>query len=124
MAAPNIVGVATIIGITTYLSLSTTSAKTLVSNASASGKVLKINCIIVSNKNQTGVSSITVKYHDTAAGAGTSYSLATTVGLAPKSTLVVTDKASAIYIEENRSMSVTSSTTNDLDILCSYESVQ
>lgn len=124
MAAPNIVGVSTITGITTALSLSTVAATTLVSNASSSGKVLKVNCIVVANKNATGVSSITVKYHDTAAGAGTSFAIASTVAIAPKSTLVVLDRASSIYVEENKSLSVTASSTNDLDVLCAFDNIQ
>ena len=53
MAAPNIVGITTVTGITTYLSLAGTGAVTLVSNAASSGKVFKVNSIIVANDDGT-----------------------------------------------------------------------
>ena len=49
MAAPNIVGVNTITGITTYLSLADTNATVLVTNAASSNYVYKINTIVVAN---------------------------------------------------------------------------
>jgi len=48
MSAPNIVSVVTITGKTSVLAV-TTSATAIVTNAAASGKVLKINALIVSN---------------------------------------------------------------------------
>ena len=51
----NIVGITTVTGITTYLSLAGTGAVTLVSTSSpkASGKVFKVNSIIVANDDGT-----------------------------------------------------------------------
>ena len=51
MAAPNIVNVATITGVTTYIAgVSTVGAgngiSTVVTNAASSGKVIKINCLV------------------------------------------------------------------------------
>ena len=123
MAAPNIVGVITIVGVTTYLSLSSTSATVLVSNPASSNYVYKINSIIVANDDGTSSADITVAYHDAAAGGGTGYKIAHTVAVAADSTLVVLDKASSIYLEENRSIVVTASVANDLDVICSYETI-
>lgn len=123
MAAPNIVGVITIVGVTTYLSLSSTSATVLVSNPASSHYVYKINSIIVANDDGSSSADITVAYHDAAAGGGTGYKIAHTVAVAADSTLVVLDKASSIYLEENRSIVVTASVANDLDVICSYETI-
>jgi hypothetical protein len=123
MAAPNIVNVVTITGITTYLSLADTSATTLVSNASGSGKVYKVNSIIVANDDGTNTANITVALHDAAAGGGTGYKLANTIDVVADSTLVVVDKASSIYLEEDRSIVVTASAGGDLDVICSYEEI-
>jgi len=123
MAAPNIVGVITIVGVTTYLSLSSTNATVLVSNPASSNYVYKINSIIVANDDGTSSADITVAYHDAAAGGGTGYKIAHTVAVAADSTLVVLDKASSIYLEENRSIVVTASVANDLDVICSYETI-
>ena len=123
MAAPNIVGVTTIVGITTFLSLTTTNATLLLSNAASSGKVLKINSIIVANVDGTNSADITVRLHNAAAGAGTSFALASTVAVTADSSLVTLDKASSIYLEENRSITVTASAANDLDVVCSFEEI-
>ena len=58
MAAPNIVGVSTVVGVTTFLSLADTNATVLLSNASSSGKVLKVNSIIVANDDGTDTASV------------------------------------------------------------------
>ena len=123
MAAPNIVGVTTIVGITTFLSLSTTNATVLLSNAASSGKVFKVNSIIVANVDGTNSADITVKLHNAAAGAGTSFALASTVAVTADSSLVTLDKASSIYLEENRSITVTASAASDLDVVCSFEEI-
>ncbi len=123
MAAPNIVGVSTIIGITTMRSLGDTSATTIVSNPASSNYVYKINAIIVANDDGTSAADITVALHDEDDGGGTAYKIASTVAVAEDSTLVVLDKASSIYLEENRSIVVTASAGGDLDVICSYETI-
>jgi hypothetical protein len=122
MAAPNIVGVTTITGKTTYLSLANTSETALLTNASSSGKVFKVNSIIVANDNGTGAADITVTLYDDASG-GNGYKLAHTISVAADSTLVVLDKASSVYLEENKRITVTASTGNYLDVVCSYEEI-
>lgn len=123
MAAPNIVGVSNITGKTTYLSLADTSATVLLSNAASSGKVFKVNTIIVANDDGTNTANITVAVHDAAAGGGTGYKLAHTIDVIADSTLVVLDKSSAIYLEEDKSIVVTASAGGDLDVVCSYEEI-
>ena len=123
MAAPNIVGINTVIGITTMRSLGDTNATTLVSNPAGSNYVYKINTIIVSNDDGTNSADITVALHDQDDGGGTAHKIAHTVAVAADSTLVVIDKASSIYLEEDRSIVVTASAGDDLDVLCSYESI-
>ena len=124
MAAPNIVGVTTITGKTTYLSLADTNATVLLSNAASSGKVFKVNSIIVANDDGTNTAAITVTINDAAAGGGTAYNLASTIDVVADSTLVVIDKASSIYLEEDKSIVVTASAGGDLDVVCSYEEIQ
>ena len=123
MANPNIVGVTTIVGITTFLNLTTTDATVLLSNAASSNKVFKVNTIVVANDDGAAAAYITIKLHDAAAGAGTSFALASTVAVTQDSTLIALDKASSIYLEENRSITVTASAANDLDVVCSYEEI-
>jgi hypothetical protein len=123
MAAPNIVNVSTITGKSFYLALSTTSATELVSNAASSGKVFKINMIQVANIDGANACDVTVDYHTAAAAGGTAYSLVSTVSVPADASLVVLDKNTAMYLEEDRSISVTAGTANDLEVLVSYEEI-
>ena len=71
MAAPNIVNVATITGITTFKAGINTEAagvSVIVTNPASSGKVLKINSLVASGIGAT--TDVTVKLHNVAAGAG------------------------------------------------------
>ena len=123
MAAPNIVNVGTITGKSFYLALANTSATALVSNAASSGKVFKINMIQVANVDGSVACDVTVKYHTQDDIGGTGYALVATVSVPQDSSLVVLDKNTALYLEEDRSISVTAGTANDLEVLVSYEEI-
>tara|TARA_Y100000401_G_scaffold87750_1_gene73241 strand:+ start:1400 stop:1774 length:375 start_codon:yes stop_codon:yes gene_type:complete len=123
MAAPNIVNVGTITGKSFYLALANTSATALVSNAASSGKVFKVNMIQVANVDGSVACDVTVKYHTQDDIGGTGYALVSTVSVPQDSSLVVLDKNTAIYLEEDRSISVTAGTANDLEVLVSYEEI-
>jgi len=123
MSAPNIVNVATITGKTATVALSTTSATTLVSNAASSGKVFKINMIQIANVDGVNACDVTVDMHSAASGGGTAYSLVATVSVGADSSLVALDKNTAIYLEEDRSITATAGTANDLEVIVSYEEI-
>ena len=122
MAAPNIVNVTSIIGITTAVGLGTTAVTTFLSNADASGKVLKINTVVAAGIG-TGSGNITVKYHLAAAGAGTSIALANTIPVPTGASLVIIGKDNPIYLEENRSLTAQASVADNIAIVCSYEDI-
>lgn len=123
MAAPNLLSPTTITGKTTYVSLSTTNATSVLSNAASSGKVMKINSLIVSNVDGTNAASITVSIYSAAAIGGTAYKIANTITVPADSTLVVIDKTSTIYLEEDKSIGAVASAASDLEIVCSYEEI-
>jgi len=123
MAAPNIVNVSTITGKSATIALSTTSATTLVSNAASSSQVFKINMIQVANVDGTNACDVTVDVHSAASGGGTAYSLVSTVSVPADASLVVLDKNTALYLEEDRSITATASAANDLEIIVSYEEI-
>ena len=122
MAAPNIVNVTSIIGVTTAVGLSTTAVTTFLSNAAASGKVLKINTVVAAGIG-TVQGNITVKYHLAAAGAGTSIALANTITVPTGASLVIIGKDNPIYLEENRSLTAQASAADNIAIVCSYEDI-
>jgi thymidine phosphorylase len=123
MAAPNIVNVSTIIGKSATIALSTTSQTTLVSNAASSGKVFKINMIQVANVDGTNACDVTVDVHSAASGGGTAYSLVSTMSVPADASLVAVDKGTALYLEEDRSITATAGTANDLEVIVSYEEI-
>mgnify|MGYP000571188766 CR=1 FL=1 len=121
MAAPNIVGVTTVTGETTYVSCNG-SNQLLVDNAANSNYVYRINSIIAANDNGSSAGDITVSIHDSEAGGGTAYKLAHTVSVVADSTLVILDRASSIYLPENKSIVVNGSAST-IDVICSYEKI-
>jgi hypothetical protein len=121
MAAPNIVNVATITGVSTFVSgISTTNASVIVSNAASSNQVLKLNTLMAANTTASSA-TITVKVFNAAAGAGTSVSIASTITVPTGSSLAIIGKDTPLYIEENRSIGAIAGTANAIDIVASYE---
>lgn len=130
MAAPNIVAVTSIYGKTTYLTPSGTTAVVLLRNAASSGLVLKINQIVVANVNGTSAADATVSIYTnggvaqgSAPSGGTAYPIASTISVPADASLIVADKTTAIYLEENTSISITSGTANALTFSISYEEI-
>lgn len=123
MAAPNIVNVTTITGKTSVVDLSTTNATAVVSNPASSGKVLKINSLIVANVDGSTPSEITIAIYSEDDIGGTATELVRTVTVPFDASLVVIDKSTAIYLEEDRSIGATAGTAGDLKVICSYEEI-
>lgn len=123
MAAPNIVAVTTIYGKTAYATPSDTNANVLLANAASSGKVLKINQIVAANVDGTNAVDCSVAINTAAAGSGTSYPIVSTVSVPADASLIVTDKTTAIYLEEDKSIVVTSGTASKIAYTISYEEI-
>ena len=150
MANPNIVSVTSILGKTDYLIPAGTTPLVLLPNAASSGNVLKINQIVAANAdylrkrgsfpdnlivrvsaaNVDGASAVdtTVAIYSNGAVAagsapsgGTAYPIASTVSVPADSSLIVTDKTTAIYLNEGHSISVTSGTASKIAYTISYE---
>ena len=122
MASPNIVNVTTITGKTAYMS-PTTSAATVVTNAASSGKVFKINSILVANIDGTSAADITINYYTQDDIGGTAYAICKTVSVPADASFVVLDKAGSIYLEEDRSIGAIAGADGDLQVICSYEEI-
>jgi hypothetical protein len=123
MANPNIVNVTTIYGNTSTVSLSTTSATSVASNAAASGKVYKINSIVVANTNGTAAANITINVYSAAALGGTAFPIASTISVPANASLVVTDKTTSFYLLEDKSIGATAGTANYLTVTASWEEI-
>ena len=123
MAAPNIVNVATITGKSAVVSLTTTNATAVVSNAASSGKVFKVNSLTVANVDGSVAADITISYYSQDDIGGTATEIVKTVSVPQDSTLVVIDKNTSLYLEEDRSIGATASAANDLKVFVSYEEI-
>lgn len=123
MAAPNLLSPTTITGKTAAVSLTSTSATSILSNASASGKVMKVNTITISNVNGGSPANITINYYSAAALGGTAYAMVSTIPVPANSTLIVSDKTTAFYLEEDKSIGATAGTANYLIVTLSYEEI-
>ena len=122
MANPNIVNVATILGKTAVQNIGT-SLTTILDNATSSGKVLKVNSLLISNidgSSSADVSALVGKYN------GSSYDncyIAFTIAVPGDSTLVLITKDTSIYLEEGMRIQLLASAASDLDGIISYEEI-
>ena len=123
MANPNIVNVTSILGNSAQVSLTTTGATSLVSNAAASNRVLKINSITVANVDGTNAADITINIYSAAALGGSAFPIVSTVSVPADATLIVTDKTTTFYLLENQSIGATAGTASDLVVNISWEEI-
>jgi hypothetical protein len=123
MAAPNIVNVTSIIGKSAVVDLTSTSATSVLSNAASSNKVFKIESLIVSNVDGVNAADITINYYSAAALGGTATQIVSTVSVPADASLIVIDRGTSIYLEEDRSIGATAGSANDLKVLISYEDI-
>lgn len=123
MANPNIANVAAIYGNSSQVSLSTTSATQLVSNAASSGKVFKINSIVVANVDGSSPADITINIYSQASMGGTAFPIASTISVPADATLIVTDKTTSFYLLENKSIGAVAGSASDLVVVTSWEEI-
>ena len=123
MANPNIANVAAIYGNSSQVSLSTTNATQLVSNAASSGKVFKINSIVVANVDGTSAADITINIYSQASMGGTAFPIASTISVPADATLIVTDKTTSFYLLENQSIGAVAGSASDLVVVTSWEEI-
>ena len=121
MAAPDIANVTSILGKTAFDADISVSDDALLTNAASSGKVLKVNSLIIANIDGSTSATITVTIKNVA-GTVQGY-LAYTVNVPADSTLVVISKDTGIYLEEDRVLHVDAGVAGDLSAVCSYEEI-
>ena len=117
MAAPNVVSVATITAKTAVQAIGA-SATAIVSNSAASGKVFKVNTLLISNVDGAASADVTVDLYRST----TAYHLIKTAPVHVGSALDVLSTGS-IYLEEGDALRLTASAASDLEGICSYEEI-
>ena len=118
MSAPNLVNVATITAKSVQAALSTTLTTEILANAGSSGKVFKINNIIIANIDGTNAADASVAITK---ASGSPIMIASTVSVPADATLVVGDKNTALYLEEGDNIEAGAGAASDLTITINYE---
>lgn len=114
MAEPNVANVASILGKTDVLTVSTTVTAI---TTCPTDKVFKINSVVVANIDGTNAADITVDLFRTS----TAHVIASTISVPADSTLVVISKDMGFYLQEGDAIRCTASANGDLKAFCSYE---
>jgi hypothetical protein len=122
MANPNIVNVTSILGETVVGVLTSTLSTVLLSNPASSGKVLKINTILIANVNGTVATDTTIDISPAASGTSTSaVSIVSTASVPADATLAVIDKNTSFYLLEDKSIIGNCTTAGNCEFIISYE---
>ena len=119
MAAPNLKNPTSIIGITTTVGLSTTTATGILTNTSGSNKVLKINSIFVANVDGTNAADISLSILRD----GIDYYIARTIAVPADATQIISTKDTYFYLEENVGIRAQASAADDLHVVIGYEEI-
>jgi hypothetical protein len=122
MANPNIVAVNSIYGMTTGISMSTTANTVLLVNATASGKVYKIESVLAANVTSAAV-NVVFGVNTSASGGGTTFEMANNISVPSSATLSIIDKNNTFYLLENQSLVGNVSASSSIDLVISYEDI-
>jgi hypothetical protein len=122
MASPNIVNVTSIVGNTSYLIPSNTSASAWTALTPASNTVNKVDFIVASNVTSSAA-TVTVSINSAVSGGGTAYRICYQVSIPANASLIVVDKTTALYVTDTQSVVVTVGTGNAIELTASYEAI-
>ena len=122
MANPNMVNVCSILGATTYLVPTTTTATTWTALTPAAGTINKIDTMMATNVTAVAA-TITISINSATAGGGTAYRLTYQTSVPGNAALMVIDKSTMLYVGEAQSIVVTSGTTNAIEMVATYEAI-
>jgi len=123
MANPNIVNVTDIKGNNALIDLSTTNATLIVENPASSGKVYKINSLVVANVDGSSNCDVTVSIYSEDNIGGTAYPIVSTLSIPADSSVIIIDKSSGIYLKEDQSIGATADVASDLVVTASWEEI-
>lgn len=118
MAAPNLKSPTTVTGKTVSYAVTTSLAAAL-SNASNSGKVLKVNTVYCANVDGTASADITLTHYN----GTTDGRIAYTINVPADATQVLVARDAFIYLEEGQSLRAQASAAGDLELVIGYEEI-
>ena len=123
MANPNIVDVTNILGNNSLTALTTTNATSIINNAASSGKVYKVNSIVVANVDGSAAADVTISIYSEDDLGGTAFQIVSTLSVPADASVIVTDKSTGFYLKEDQSVGATAGTASDLVVTASWEEI-
>lgn len=116
MATPNLINATAINGLTAVGSITTTGI-TVITNSADSGKVQRVNSLLISNVNGTSAATVTVYI----TRSSVNYRIAYQMSVPAASTLDLVNKT--LYINEGDALTITASANSYLEAVVSYEEI-
>lgn len=116
MTAPNLLSISTVTGKTAVANVSNLSSSNVVTNASGSNTVVKINSLVITNTdtaNNIGITAGVLR-------SSIRYNVASNITIPANSSLIAISKDANIFLEEGDALNVIAS-ANNLQAVCSYE---
>lgn len=117
MANPNIVNVTSILGNTAVQAL-TTAAANVLTVASSSNTVVKLNTVSIVNYSANNISSNVMLVRS-----GSTFYMAGNISVPAQSTLVVVAKDTSLYLIEGDYLQASVSANTSAHVVASYESI-
>ena len=117
MAAPNLLNITSSFGRSTGAAL-TTTLSSILTNASNSGNLIKVNSVIVSNVDGVNNADLNLTLYKNAT---TDYYIASTITVPADSTLIPVTKDMGIYLEENDALRANATVSSRLQCIVIYE---
>jgi len=118
MANPNIVNVTTINGNTAVQNITTTPTA-IVTNSAASGKIYKVNVLVVSNIDTSNSATLTVDLFRSSSA----YPIINNITVSINTAYTPIDKTLCLYLLEGDSIRLTANANSRLTAVCSWEEI-
>lgn len=116
MATPNLINATTINGLTAVAAVTTTPTA-IITNSAASGKVHRVNSLLISNVNGSSPATVSVSV----VRSSTSYRVAYLMSVPAASTLDILSKV--LYLNEGDALHLSASANSYLESVISYEEI-
>lgn len=119
MANPNIFNATTVKGFQSGDTLDSSGAITILTNSASSGKLMVVKSLYITNMDSSGGSAYTIDM--TVNDGSNDANLTNKLSVSTGTTIQVIDKP--VYLEENSTLSATSSVANKLDYVISFQEI-
>ena len=96
-----------------------TGTTSLITNSTSSGKIIKIESVLVSNVDGTNAADVNAWV----LRSSVAYNIASTVSVPADSTLVLVSRDTTIYLMEGDTFQMSASVASDLEVVASYEEI-